>query len=106
LSYFAEKNQAENAVVKNITDLKTFYTTEYLYLKKVEEKAPILKKNDYINFLKDAQAEAKKRATSKTLVLEYSQCYVITIVFNVIAVASTMRAIMTMINKILKGIRK
>jgi hypothetical protein len=68
--YFAEKNQAENAVVKNITDLKTFYTTEYLYLKKVEEKAPTLKKNDYISFLKDAQAEAKKRATSKTLVLD------------------------------------
>ncbi len=68
--YFANKEQAANAVAKKLTDLKTFYTTEYLYLKKVEEKAPTLKKNDYISFLKDAQAEAKKRATAKTLVLD------------------------------------
>jgi hypothetical protein len=50
--------------------MKTFYTTEYLYYKKVEEKAPSLKKSDYIAFLKEAQAEAKKRATAKTLNLD------------------------------------
>ena len=68
--YFADINQANGAPAKKLGDLKTFFTTEYLYLKKVEEKAPNLKKNDYINFLKDAQAEAKKRATAKTLDLD------------------------------------
>ena len=68
--YFADKEQAANAPAKKINELKTFFTTEYLYLKKVEEKAPSLKKSDYINFLKDAQAESKKRATAKTLVLD------------------------------------
>jgi len=68
--YFAEKEQAAEAPVKKINELKTFYTTEYLYLKKVEEKAPSLKKNDYISFLKDAQVEAKKRAADKTLNLD------------------------------------
>jgi hypothetical protein len=65
--YFAEKGQADAAPKIKPTDYKTFFTTEYLYLKKVEEKAPSLKKNDYISFLKDAQAEAKKRAAAKTL---------------------------------------
>jgi hypothetical protein len=65
--YFAEKGQADAAPKIKPTDYKTFFTTEYLYLKKVEEKAPSLKKNDYISFLKDAQAEAKKRAVAKTL---------------------------------------
>ena len=68
--YFAEQEQAKNATQKKVTDFKTFFTTEYLYLKKVEEKAPNLKKSDYISFLKDAQAEAKKRATAKTLTFD------------------------------------
>ncbi len=68
--YFSSEDQASKAIAKKITDYKTFFTTEYLYLKKVEEKAPNLKKTDYINFLKDAQLEAKKRATEKTLVLD------------------------------------
>jgi hypothetical protein len=68
--YFADQNQAGSAQVKKPSDLKSFFTTEYLYLKKVEEKAPTLKKADYINFLKDAQVEAKKRATEKTIVAD------------------------------------
>jgi len=68
--YFADKEQAEGAVQKKLNDMKTFYTTEYLYYKKVEEKAPSLKKTDYIAFLKEAQAEAKKRAVAKTLNLD------------------------------------
>lgn len=65
--YFAEKEQAIAAPAKKVNEYKTFFTTEYLYLKKVEEKAPSLKKADYISFLKDAQVEAKKRAAAKTL---------------------------------------
>jgi hypothetical protein len=65
--YFASAEQATQAPVKKLAEMKTFFTTEYLYLKKVEEKAPNLKKNDYISFLKEAQIEAKKRATAKTL---------------------------------------
>lgn len=68
--YFAEKEQAAAIPAKPLNQLKTFYTTEYLYLKKVEEKAPSLKKADYISFLKDAQVEAKKRAAAKTLNLD------------------------------------
>lgn len=68
--YFAEQSQAENATEKKITEYKTFFTTEYLYLKKVEEKTTSLKKNDYISFLKDAQVEAKKRAAAKTLEMD------------------------------------
>lgn len=64
---FATADQANQAVTKKVNEMKTFFTTEYLYLKKVEEKAPNLKKNDYISFLKEAQVEAKKRATAKTL---------------------------------------
>lgn len=68
--YFADKEQAEGAIPKKLNEMKTFYTTEYLYYKKVEEKAPSLKKTDYIAFLKEAQAEAKKRAADKTLNLD------------------------------------
>lgn len=68
--YFADQEQAENASAKKAIEYKSFYTTEYLYLKKVEEKATSLKKADYISFLKDAQVEAKKRAAAKTLVLD------------------------------------
>lgn len=68
--YFADKDQAAATPAKKLTEHKTFFTTEYLYLKKVEEKAPSLKKADYISFLKDAQVEAKKRATVKTLNLD------------------------------------
>lgn len=68
--YFASAEQAAQAPAKLLKDMKTFFTTEYLYLKKVEEKAPSLKKNDYISFLKEAQVEAKKRAVAKTLNLD------------------------------------
>jgi hypothetical protein len=68
--YFSDKEQASSIPDKKATEFKTFFTTEYLYLKKVEEKAPNLKKSDYINFLKDAQLEAKKRATAKTINLD------------------------------------
>lgn len=68
--YFADLNSAENVNSVKISDTQLFFTTEFLYLKKVEEKAPALKKTEYINFLKDAQAEAKKRATAKTLNLD------------------------------------
>jgi hypothetical protein len=68
--YFADKEQATGAVAKKLSEFQTFFTTEYLYLKKVEEKTTTLKKNDYISFLKVAQAEAKKRAAAKTLDLD------------------------------------
>ncbi|HRG59046.1 MAG TPA: hypothetical protein PK323_08805 [Bacteroidia bacterium] len=68
--HFASAEQAAEAPAKQLKDMKTFFTTEYLYLKKVEEKAPSLKKKDYISFLKEAQIEAKKRAASKMLNLD------------------------------------
>jgi hypothetical protein len=68
--YFADKDQASKAISMKLSDLQTFFTTEYLYLKKVEEKTTTLKKNDYISFLKEAQIEAKKRAAAKALNLD------------------------------------
>ncbi len=68
--YFPTSQQAQDVESKKLYEFKTFFTTEYLYLKKVEEKAPPLKKADYIAFLKEAQVEAKKRAASKSLNLD------------------------------------
>lgn len=65
--YFADAEQAKNSGESKAVDSKVYYTTEFLYLKKVEEKAPSLKKSDYIAFLNDANAEAKKRAKANTL---------------------------------------
>lgn len=64
---FDDEKQANAAPSAELKEASTYYTTSYLYYKKIEEKTTVLRKTDYINFLKDAQTEAKKRLASKAL---------------------------------------
>lgn len=67
---FADIQQAKQTPIIDEASAKTFYTTEYLYLEKVAKSAPAMRKDDYINFLKAAELEAKMQAKQSKLDLD------------------------------------